>query len=130
MAPKIAVPKDPPIDRKNVAPEVATPSSLCGTAFCTMMTSTCITPPRPMPRTSMYSESSTEDVPTPMRDSRNRPSVIVAVPAIGQNRYLPVLLMIWPDPIETTSSPAISGSSWTPENVGDTPRTTWKNAGR
>jgi hypothetical protein len=27
MAPKIAVPNDPPIDRKKVAPEVATPSS-------------------------------------------------------------------------------------------------------
>ena len=27
MAPKIAVPNDPPIERKNVAPEVATPSS-------------------------------------------------------------------------------------------------------
>ena len=55
---------------------------------------------------------------------------MIAVPAIGQNRYLPVLLMTWPDPIETTSSPAISGSSWTPDSVGDTPRTTWKNAGR
>ena len=53
MAPKIAVPKDPPIERKKVAAEVATPSSLCGTAFCTMRTRTCITPPRPMPRTSM-----------------------------------------------------------------------------
>src|SRR5580658_9489897 len=27
IAPKIAVPKDPPMDRKNVCPEVATPSS-------------------------------------------------------------------------------------------------------
>ena len=53
MAPKIAVPNEPPMERKNVAPEVATPSSLCGTPFCTMITSTCITPPRPMPRTSM-----------------------------------------------------------------------------
>ncbi len=55
IAPKIAVPNEPPIDRKNVAPEVATPSSLCGTAFWTMMTSTCMTPPMPMPSTSMYS---------------------------------------------------------------------------
>ena len=53
MAPKIAVPNEPPIDRKNVAPDVATPSSECGTAFCTMMTSTCMTPPMPMPSTSM-----------------------------------------------------------------------------
>ena len=27
MAPKMAVPNDPPMDRKNVAPDVATPSS-------------------------------------------------------------------------------------------------------
>ena len=53
-----------------------------------------------------------------------------AVPAMGQNRYLPVLLMICPDPIETTSSPAISGSSCRPDKVGEMPRTTWKNAGR
>ena len=53
IAPKIAVPKEPPIDRKNVAAEVATPSSLCGTAFCTIVTSTCMTPPMPAPRTSM-----------------------------------------------------------------------------
>ena len=57
IAPKIAVPNEPPIERKNVAPEVATPSSLCGTPFCTMITSTCMTPPRPMPSTSMASES-------------------------------------------------------------------------
>ena len=58
------------------------------------------------------------------------PRVISAVPAIGNNRYLPVFEMIRPDAIETTSSPAISGSRYTPEMVGEMPRTTWKNAGR
>ena len=38
------------------------------------------------------------------------PRVISAVPAIGKNRYLPVFEMICPEPIETVSSPAISGS--------------------
>ncbi len=52
------------------------------------------------------------------------------MPAIGKNRYLPVFEMIWPDAIETTSSPAISGSRYSPEMVGEMPRTTWKNAGR
>ena len=56
--------------------------------------------------------------------------VISAVPAIGKKRYLPVRAMIWPEPIETISSPAISGSRYTPEMVGEMPRTTWKNAGR
>ena len=32
--------------------------------------------------------------------------------------------------IETTSRPAIIGSRYTPESVGEMPRTTWKNAGR
>ena len=130
IAPKMAVPNEPPMDRKNVAPEVATPSSLCGTAFCTMMTSTCITPPMPMPRISMYSQSSTAGVPTPMRDSRYRPTAVTADPAIGKNRYLPVREIIWPDPIDTISSPAISGRIWTPDSVGETPLTTWKNTGR
>ena len=53
-----------------------------------------------------------------------------AEPAIGKNRYLPVLEMIWPEPIDTRSSPAISGSRYTPEMVGEMPRTTWKKAGR
>ena len=130
IAPKIAVPNEPPIERKNVAPEVATPSSLCGTPFCTMITSTCMTPPRPMPSTSMHSASKAVDDEGVIRDSRNRPMVISAVPAIGKKRYLPVRAMTWPEVIETSSSPAISGSRYTPEMVGEMPRTTWKNAGR
>ena len=38
--------------------------------------------------------------------------------------------MICPEAIETSSSPAISGSRYSPEMVGEMPRTTWKNAGR
>ena len=56
--------------------------------------------------------------------------VISAVPAIGKNRYLPVFEMSCPEVIETRSSPAISGSRYSPEIVGEMPRTTWKNAGR
>ena len=55
---------------------------------------------------------------------------MTAEPAIGKSRYLPVLEMIWPELIDTTSSPAISGSSSTPEAVGESPLTTWKKAGR
>ena len=56
--------------------------------------------------------------------------VVSPVPRIGNKRYLPVLEMIWPEPIDMSSSPAISGSRYTPEMVGEMPRTTWKNAGR
>jgi hypothetical protein len=55
---------------------------------------------------------------------------VTADPAIGKKRYLPVREMIWPDPIDTISSPAISGRTWTPDSVGEKPRTTWKNTGR
>ena len=53
MAPNTAVPNDPPIERKNVAPEVAAPRSSYGTTFCTAMISTCITSPMPAPSTNM-----------------------------------------------------------------------------
>ncbi|MCK7470959.1 MAG: hypothetical protein MZU95_09345 [Desulfomicrobium escambiense] len=52
-APKTAVPKAPPIERKKVDPLVADPISRGGTEFCTARTSTCMTLPRPAPRTIM-----------------------------------------------------------------------------
>ena len=53
MAPKTAVPKQPPIMRKKVVPEVAVPNSSYGTAFWTATTSTCMTRPSPKPNTTM-----------------------------------------------------------------------------
>src|ERR1700722_14102349 len=83
-----------------------------------------------MPRMSMESESVSVDDEGVIRCSRYRPIVISAVPAIGKKRYLPVREMIWPEEIETTSMPAIIGSRYTPEIVGEMPLTTWKKAGR
>ncbi len=54
--------------------------------------------------------------------------MVTPAPAIGKARYLPVREMICPEPIDTTSSPAIRGKSSTPDAVGDRPLTTWKNA--
>ena len=65
-----------------------------------------------------------------MSDSRNRPTTITAEPAIGKKRYRPVLEIIRPELIETSSSPAISGRICTPDSVGEMPLTTWKKAGR
>ena len=45
------MPSVPPIWRKNVADEVATPMSCGGTAFCTASTSGCMLKPSPMPKT-------------------------------------------------------------------------------
>src|SRR5436190_18857664 len=53
IAPKIATPNEPPICRKRIAPDVATPMKRYSTAFCTASTSTCITIPSPSPTTSM-----------------------------------------------------------------------------
>lgn len=49
--PKTATPKEAPMERKKVAPEVATPRSSYETAFCTISTRTCMTRPRPRPKT-------------------------------------------------------------------------------
>ena len=53
IVPKIATPKEPPTERKNVAVEVATPISCGRTSFWTTSTSTCMTRPIPTPTTSM-----------------------------------------------------------------------------
>ena len=53
IAPKIATPSEPPIERKNVAVEVATPMLRAGASFWTASTSTCMTRPMPTPTTAM-----------------------------------------------------------------------------
>ena len=52
--PKMATPNEAPMERKKVAPEVATPRSSYATAFCTTRTSTCMTRPSPAPKTKKY----------------------------------------------------------------------------
>ena len=53
IAPKIATPNEPPIERKNVAVAVATPMFSAAASFWTTSTSTCMTRPMPTPTTSM-----------------------------------------------------------------------------
>ncbi len=50
---KTAVPRVPPMERKNVAEAVATPMSRGGTAFCVARVSVCMHRPSPMPNTAM-----------------------------------------------------------------------------
>jgi hypothetical protein len=118
------------MERKNVAPEVATPRSAWLTAFCTAMTSTCIEAPMPTPSTNMDSETASVPVLASSRDSRNSPSVMTAVPAIGKILYRPHLLTSWPVVIEVSSSPAIMGSSRSPDAVGVAPFTICMYCGR
>ena len=56
--------------------------------------------------------------------------VISAVPMIGKILYRPHRVISWPVMIEVTSSPAIIGSSRSPDAVGDVPRTTCMYCGR
>ena len=70
--------------RKSSAPEVATPRSAYSTSFCTAMTSTCITMPRPVPRSSMAVDTNAIGVSGRRRESRNSATDITAVPAMGK----------------------------------------------
>ena len=63
---KTAVPSVPPIWRKNVADEVATPMSCGGTEFCTASTSGCMQKPRPMPNTAERTSVMPSGVSTPI----------------------------------------------------------------
>ena len=65
-----------------------------------------------------------------MRESRYSPMIITNVPTIGNTLYWPVRVMIWPEPIEVISRPAISGRICRPEPVGLAPLTTCRNSGR
>src|SRR5450759_5646207 len=83
IAPRIAVPRDPPMSRNSVAPEVATPRSRYSTSFCTAITRTCITIPSPTPSTSISSDAVASVVCGVRRDSRKSPTVMTAVPSTG-----------------------------------------------
>ena len=54
---------------------------------------------------------------TSIRDSRNAPRVISAVPMIGKILYRPVREMSWPDAIEASMIPPVSGSIATPDSI-------------
>ena len=80
---KIAVPNVPPIERKKVADEVATPMSRGSTEFCIASTSTCMTRPIPAPRTTMYTAVCQYGVSDPSVDSSQSAIDVSAVPTIG-----------------------------------------------
>ena len=83
IAPSAAVPSDPPIERKSVAPAVATPRSSYGASFWTARIKTCMTMPRPKPSTTMYAAAASVEVCGPICASSAKPSTVIPVPAIG-----------------------------------------------
>lgn len=109
--------------RKKVTPEVATPRSAKSTVFCTTRISTCMLSPMPLPRISRNSDWVNVEVSASIRDSSRNPSAMIAVPAIGKIRYLPVRPTIAPLPSEVTSRPATIGRVRSPDAVAETPST-------
>ena len=109
---------------------MATPISRWSTEFWTASTSTCMTIPIPSPTTSMYAAAVQIELPTPSRESRSRPTVMTAVPTIGNTLYRPVA----GDQLSAhdrgrPARPSIIGSSWSPELVGLSPLTICRNTG-
>jgi len=82
--PNTAAPKELPIVRKKVTPDVATPRSAKSVVFCTIRTSTCMHIPMPVPRTNRYSDCISVGVDESMRDSSTKPTHMIAVPRTGK----------------------------------------------
>lgn len=78
-----AVPAVPPICRKNVAAEVATPMSCGRTSLVAASTSVCIEAPRPRPRpiTKAITMTKASEVSTVIVDSPNSAAAIRPIPA-------------------------------------------------
>ena len=70
IAPKMATPNAPPIDREKLSVAVAVPRSRCSTLFCTASTITWMIIPIPAPSITMYREDWTLLVPTCIVESR------------------------------------------------------------
>ena len=66
------------------------------------------------------------EVVTPMVPSSPRPTVMMAVPAMGKGRYLRPCDTICPATIDALKRPTIMGSRRSPEFVGEAPCTSWK----
>ncbi len=120
---KTATPRVPPSWRKKVAELVATPISLGGTAFCTMIVSGCMHWPMPSPRNSIPTIISSRLVSAPTKDSAIIEAPARAEPKIGKIRILPVREVIWPTPMPALIMPTTIGSIISPALVGEAPCT-------
>src|SRR6185437_14961403 len=83
-----------------------------------------------VPSSSIISDEAMALVPGVMRLRSSMPSDITAVPSTGKILYRPLRLMSCPETIDVTSMPTIIGSISSPDAVGLTPFTTWRNTGK
>ena len=94
---RAARPTDPPIWRKNVRLEVATPRALIGTAFWTTIVNTPSVGPMPRPVMNIHDQRTGSGVSAWMFDIRYRPTAMTARPAMITGLYFPVLETRIPD---------------------------------
>ena len=87
--------------------------------------------PMPTPKTNMYRASTHPFVDASIIDSRNAPTVIIAVPSIGKDLVpAPPRDQTGGDPPKHTSIPSMTGRIRSPDAVGLTPFTFCMNSGR
>ena len=79
-----AVPRVPPICRKNSDDDVATPMSRTCTAFCTASTSGCIVKPSPSPNRIDTANTNGSVVPASRREKNRAPRPMRTVPITGK----------------------------------------------
>ncbi len=85
IAPKMATPKELPIERKKTLDEVAAPRSFCSAAFWRATMRTGMIRPTPMPSGNMNRPAFQIGVCWFMVDSRNMPNGISTDPMMGQS---------------------------------------------
>ena len=116
--PSTVTPIVPPIDRRNATSELAAPTSVTSTVFCTARTRFCMDRPTPRPSTARYTPRSGIDVVWSMVESSDRPVVVRIAPATRKPFHRPYRLISWPDTVEAIISPPTSGRVSRPASVG------------
>ena len=118
IVPKIETPIEPPICRKSVEPDVATPMQLVGRpAFCTASTSTCITIPSPRPSTTHVERRLARSASSTLEPREQEHARAPSAPCrrSGTAGSARARLISCPLTIDVTSTPAISGVSCRPD---------------
>ena len=128
---KAAAPIVPPIWRKKVTDEVATPISRGETAFCTARMTGWKLKPSPRPSSTMNGTSvHTEVSALTTNDSDTRATTISTMPTSGKILYLPVREIAMPEPMAPVMMPATSGIICRPATVALEPWTICRYCGQ
>ncbi len=123
--PAIESPTVPPIWRKNVRFDVATPSLLKGTAFWMTMVKTARVGPIPTPVTNCQTQMVGIAVAAASWVKSTEPMPRTVSAPSSSTLYLPVRATIWPLTMLELITPIRSGIRAYPLAVADSPRTTW-----